>query len=853
MKLNRRTFLQMTAATGAAAATSSLLPGTGSFARAQTSSRAVGSGKWVSTTCQGCTSWCPAQAYVQDGRVTKVRGNPHSKATHGDICPRPHLAIQQMYDPDRVKVPMKRTNPRKGRNEDPEFVAISWDEAMDMLADKIMELRKDEETEKLVVFRGRYSYMRPVIYYGIPKIVGSPNNISHSAICAEGEKFGSYYTEGNWDYNDFDLENTRYVLALGTDPVASNRMVPHAISLWGQVRDRAKMTVVDPRYSATASKAHRWVPIIPGEDGALVLAIAHIILTEGGWYKPFVGDFHDGVNRFVTGEKIPESMYVDGQDDPVETFSEIHGYGLLKWWNLELFDKTPEWAADKVGIPVETIYEIAHEMIDAAPKVISWVSPGVGMQVRGGYSAMAGHALNGLLGSIDNVGGVVQKNSPPVNDAPSYKPFQDDLAKKHSKYTKIDQRGYKNFLAGKKKPGGGVVTNNAADGILSEDPYKVRVVIGYWNNFTYSCTGAERWEKAMSKVPFFAHITTNYSEMSHFADLLLPAAFHMFEKYAFLKAKQNLYGYASVQQQMVEPLWDVRQDETEIPWMLAEALERKGFPNLLNYYKTFKDPETGKAPRNHSEFALYALKHFTAPCWDGSGSNKGESRNGWQDFLDKGVFNTHRFEPGKKWSNMKTDTKKFEYYSETLKSVLQKHADNHNTTIDDVVAANKYTVQGDLAFVPHYEEPFRHGSESEFPLLFNEHRSRLNREGRSQNVPWYYEIKDVDPGDERYDDVAKLNPETARQFGVRNGDRIRITSPVASIEATVKEWEGIRPGMLVKCFGQGHWAYGRYASKDFGKTPRGGSNNHLIPCDYEHLSGSTARHGGVTRVRIEKL
>ena len=81
----------------------------------------------------------------------------------------------------------------------------------------------------------------------------SPNGISHSAICAEAEKFGAYFTEGYWDYRDYDLENARYVLCWGADPLSSNRQVPHAISTWGQVREQAKVAVIDPRLSSTAA------------------------------------------------------------------------------------------------------------------------------------------------------------------------------------------------------------------------------------------------------------------------------------------------------------------------------------------------------------------------------------------------------------------------------------------------------------------------------------------------------------------------------------------------------------------------------------------------------------------------
>ena len=198
--ISRRSFIGSTAGTGLFVAAGGVPLLSHFVVASQTDSRSVTMGKWVSTTCQGCTTWCPVQVRVIDGRAVDVRGNPHSLANHGRICPRPHLALQQLYDPDRIKTPMRRTNPNKGRNEDPGFVPISWDEAMGLIADKMMELRANDETHKFVLFRGRYSYMRDIIYSAVPKIFGSPNGISHSAICAEAEKFGAFFTEGFWDY-----------------------------------------------------------------------------------------------------------------------------------------------------------------------------------------------------------------------------------------------------------------------------------------------------------------------------------------------------------------------------------------------------------------------------------------------------------------------------------------------------------------------------------------------------------------------------------------------------------------------------------------------------------------------------
>ena len=166
-----------------------------------------------------------------------------------------------------------------------------------------------------------------------------------------------------------------------------------------------------------------------------------------------------------------------------------------------------------------------------------------------------------------------------------------------SKGKKLDGRGAKDMPAMMNaKPGSGVVTNNVANGML-KDPGAVKVFMCSWANFNFSCTGADRWDKAMAKVPFFVHLVTNASEMTQFADIVLPATFNSAEGWSIVSNMGNGHGYASIQQGAVKRLWDVKQEETEVMWLLAEKLKAKGFPNLFDYYsQEFKDPETGKAP-----------------------------------------------------------------------------------------------------------------------------------------------------------------------------------------------------------------------------------------------------------------
>jgi anaerobic selenocysteine-containing dehydrogenase len=784
-----------------------------------------------------------------DNRVVKIRGNPNSKVNVGASCPRSNLGIQELYDPDRVKTPMKRTNPQKGRFEDPKFVPISWDEALDTIANKLLDLRKNNETYKYMLMRGRYSYMRDLLYSKMTKIIGSPNNISHSAICAEAEKFGPYFTEGEWSYRQYDIMNSNYILLWGADPISANRQVSNYLAKWGDMLDNSQIAVIDPRLSASASKASEWLPVIPGNDGALALAMAHVILTEGLWYKEFVGDFNPASNivKFEPGKEIPETV------NEVITFEEKYVNGLIKWWNSVVKDTTPEWASEKAGIPVDQIIRVAKKYGKAAPHAISWVGGGATMQPRGAYNSLACHALNGLVGSVDNIGGTQKANKEYSQGFNSEKPFMDEIAKAGTKHKKIDHRGRKEFpVLNKGKSGGGVVTNNAADGIINEDPNEIKVLISYMANFAFSCTGSERWERALAKIPFSVDITTNASELSMFADIILPSAHHQFEKYGFVKSHANGYRHVTMNQKVIKPFWDVRIDETEVPYLIAEKLSEKGFSNLLDYYNTHVDPETGKPPQNASEFALYSLKHATQGLWDPNQYKGGDKFNGWEHFKEIGVWNSDPYPFKKRWGKMKTVTGNFEFYSETLKKALESHAEKHSTTVDDIMETTNYQARDELAFMPHYEEPKFWSRKDEYPLIFVDFKSRFNREGRSANCPWYYDMKGYDPGDVKGEDVARINPVDAKKFNISNGDDIKIISKSGEISCKAKLWEGVRPGTLSKSYGQGHWAYGAVASLKFGKVPRGGNNNVVIHTDYDRLSGSSARHG-FTRVKVEKI
>ncbi len=803
----------------------------------------VNSGKWMATTCNGCTSFCAKQVYIQQGRVLNIRGNPYSRIHGTSSCPRQYIGLQELYDPNRIAQPMLRTNPEKDQGIDPQFRPISWEEAIALMADKIMELRENDETHKYVSLRGRYSILSDVLIKNFTQVLGSPNAITHSALCAETDKFGPYFTEGDWGYRQYDIQDTRYILSFGVDPLSANRQVSYYCSDWGNMLDNAQVAIVDPRFSASAAKADEWVPIKPGQDGAMALALAHQILISGGWNREFVGDFNDGVNRFKPNQTVDS-----------ESFTENYTYGLVTWWNEVLLTCTPDWASDLCGISTEQIIRIAGKLTDAAPRVQIWRSRGSQMQHRGAYASMAMHALNGLLGSIDRKGGVLKWNSTVKASIPSSKKYVDEIAMNGLKKEKIDRRGRLEYPALKGgKSGGGVVTDAVPISVLEGDPYTPKMMVGYFCNFAFSTPACQSWQEAMKKIDFITHITTHVSEFSFFSDLLLPAPHFMFERWGVSNGSGNRYGSVSIAQPSIKRLGDSYEDECGIPWLLAQELAKRGFTAPLDYLTNeFHDPETGRAPTSPDEIAEYATKIVTQPLWNPAMYVSGDRFSNWEEFRKVGVWNSDSYKFKDRWGNMKTSTKQFEFYSRTLEEALMKHAEKHNVDINEVMRVTGYQARDQLAFMPHYEEPLRYGSKEEFPLLFVDHKSRLSREGRADNSPWFQANNDIDPGSIKHKDAAKINPVDAKPLGIQDGDRVRITSAFGSIECNASLFEGVRPGSVAKAFGRGHWAYGKVAAEKFGMVPKGGNNNELLPHAFEALSGSSAFYGEIG-IKIEKV
>ncbi len=815
-------------------------------------------GRVVATTCRGCLTNCSVLVHARGEEVVGIEGNPASSANRGRVCSNAKLSVLDSLDPDRITTPLRRRNPIKGRYEEPHFEPISWDEAIDEIADRLMDLRTRGESHRLIVAKGRSTGISGLLNEAFPSIFGTPNRVTHDSICAEAEKLSTGCLDGVWDYHDYDLENAQFVICWGTDPLSSNRMKTFATSALAKVKCRGSLVVVDPRESVTARFASMRLPVVPGTDGALALAMAHIILREGLWNRTFVGDFADGINQFSAGKML---------DCATCEFVENRTKGLVTWWNEVVCFCDEAWAAGICGVEEEKIRIVARAFAQASPHAVSWVSTGVAMQARGLYGSMAAYALNGLVGSLGAVGGVLRFPPIPLAPLPSTDPYLDDTARRGLVMPPIDGRKSLEFLSGKQgKAHANQPVNRIADAILAEDPYPIEMMICCWCNFPFSCTGAQRWYDALAKLPFLVDISTHISETGWFADIVLPARSHLLESWGIANGRQNRHSTVSIEQPCVNPLEGTRSDETGVPLLIAKALAERGFTELLDYYEhEFANPETGEPPADEDALAINAVRARVSPLLDDmrsadtaretkkAGALLEETSDAWRRFREQGVWNSESSSFGIE-GGFATPSGKFEFESGALKKMIAEHGAAFGLTNDEVLAALGYEAKGEQAFLPHYEPPLRLGDAQEYPFVFTQYKGFANLEGRSANLPEYYKLKGRDPGDEADDDVIKINPVDMARLGIETGDTVRVSSVAGSIVVHAKSWKGVLPGVVAKCYGQGHWAYGTVAAADFAHgVMRGGNNNELIAAEWERISGATARNGGLMRVKVEKI
>ncbi len=489
--LSRRTFLKLSALTGSVLGVAPLAVPFDTGAASQKSAMNGQKEEWIPSSCLNCPARCATRVQTVNGKAVRVVGNSLSRISDGKTCPRAHIGLQVLYDKERLNVPWKRTNREKGRDIDPKWTPISWDQALDEVTSRLKSLRGNGQPQRLLLLSGLNTVSSEDLVSRFAEAFGTPNLVSHNSLDNEAEKSGNWMADGQYNSCAYDLDHTNYILAFGADLLESAKPLARYLRKWGKIRrerpNRAKVVVIHPRYSLTAANADEWLPLQPGTDAALAMAIAHVILREDLYDTAFINQWTEGFDAY---RKLVLSQY------------------------------SPKTVSSLTGLPAEEIERIAREFATAKPALairgkaaINWPN--------GSYTSYAIFCLNALVGSIDVPGGVLYQENPKYREMPPV--TLDDLARKAAGEQSLDLHGTDQFPVAKG------VTNQIPESILEGKPYPVEMAIGFNSNFNVTAPGSKRWDEALKKVPYYVHVAPFISEMALYADIVLPAATFMEE------------------------------------------------------------------------------------------------------------------------------------------------------------------------------------------------------------------------------------------------------------------------------------------------------------------------------------
>lgn len=290
--MTRRSFLKATAITGAAAT----FGGTHALKKSDQvkAAETAGETKIVRTACRACIAKCGVLAHVKNGRVVKLEGDPEQPMTKGKLCAKGLSGIQALYNPNRLKYPMKRVG-KRGENK---WQRITWDEALDIISDKLMETREKYGAETVIGTTGGGGNPEFKSVFGFMNAFGSPNAFEPGAAqCFMPRVAANLLIRGRGGTNSIADTDALEIYSEDT-PMKT-------LVLWGTVpaydspsqggravvelrAKGVKTVVIDPRFTADASKADVWLPIRPGTDVALMLCWIRYIIENKLYDKEFV-------------------------------------------------------------------------------------------------------------------------------------------------------------------------------------------------------------------------------------------------------------------------------------------------------------------------------------------------------------------------------------------------------------------------------------------------------------------------------------------------------------------------------------------------------------------------------------
>ncbi|MBI2522333.1 MAG: molybdopterin-dependent oxidoreductase [Bdellovibrio sp.] len=721
----------------------------------------------VPSACWQCVTRDGIVAYVEDGRLVKIEGNPKLPRTNGVLCARGQAGMGQVYDPDRMLYPVKRVGARGAGK----WKRISWDDAKTEFVGHLKRMKAEGHPENFCFHYGRMKdstdayvkgYFLPA--YGTGTIPG------HTSIC-EGSKWTAQELTWGKHYENWDFKNTNLILNFGSNVMETHtNHIPVAQRLVEGIARGAKLYTFDVRLSNTAAKSTEWLPVKPGTDTAVILAMANVIMSEKLYDENFIKKWTN-----VTVAQLSDH--------------------LKKY--------TPKWAEDESGVPAKKITELAIAFAKAKPGVaISY--RGLVAHYAGANNERAVIMLNAICGYINVPGGFCQSVGPKWSD-----PFKDNFKKtqvaKDVKKLKIGY-GYEGAVA---YPTHGVCQDVL--GVIKEGKHgRPELYMTYCFNPPY-VTGNAKENIAILKdeavIPHFIAYDVAYSEAAALSDMILPAATYLERWDAMGHASGDQIAEFFIRQPVVKPLGEAKPITDfvdEIAPMLGIQMPFKNHEELVRVMC-----ENTKGVKEAGGFD-YMLKH-----------------GAWYDTNEKPAYNQQEKKLSEKdLEGTKVDAKSGVIFKPDEKNPESNEKNYVGQMIDGVAykgfpydVINRET--GKLAI---YSEPLKkknwdplpsyypipeHQKMSGDELILTTYKVRSHTQSRSQNCKLLSEDYHSNP--------AWINPKTAAKLGIKNGDDIEVSSRIGKIKTKAKVTNSVHPSAISISHHCGHWNYGRYASDN--KSP----------------------------------
>lgn len=430
----------------------------------------------VKSHCRMCHGGCGVQVYVKDGKIKKIAGDPDCPINHGTLCAKGIGSTELVYHPDRLTYPVKRLGP-KGSGQ---WERISWDQALDTIAERILHYKERYGAESIVPGYGTGRENEAVIFR-FANLLGTPNVLTAGHFCYGPRLATSIITCGSNPIVDYE-NHPKLIMVWGNNVVISNPDCYKGEPFSTALDEGAKLIAVDPRLTRIAARADIWLQLRPGTDTALALGMLKVIVSEKLYDKEFVENYVHGWEPFV--ERVNEY--------PVEKVEEI------------------TW------VPKEKIVEAARLFATSKPAAIQW-GVAIEQQINCADNNRALMALMGITGNIDAPGGQVLFKTPKIRNVSQFG------AHKMLPKEQVSKR-----LGGARFPLAGhfAIINPKCvwDAILEEKPYPVKMLFLISSNPVMTRANAKEVYRALEKVEFMAVADFFLTPTAQLADIVLPAA-----------------------------------------------------------------------------------------------------------------------------------------------------------------------------------------------------------------------------------------------------------------------------------------------------------------------------------------